>query len=139
MPSLLTIAEHEILDLTDKLAEQAIQVHDFKSLLEFTDKDRARLIASRPVSLHELKTKVHQLLIQKSKKNNLESEVHFDPAYETNDPEIIQAARLGKHALKDHKIMVMLWNKFKNQNKIATFLGVNRSSVNRRCKEYNLT
>ena len=30
-------------------------------------------------------------------------------------------------------------NKFeKNQNRIATFLGVNRSSVNRRCKDYNL-
>ena len=51
---------------------------------------------------------------------------------------LIQASRLGKHALRDHKIMVMLWNKFKNQNKIAAFLGVNRSSVNRRCKEYNL-
>jgi len=32
----------------------------------------------------------------------------------------------------------MLWNKFNNQNKIAAFLGVNRSSVNRRCREYNL-
>ena len=29
--------------------------------------------------------------------------------------------------------MTCLWNKFKNQNKIATLLGVNRSSVNRRC------
>ena len=42
------------------------------------------------------------------------------------------------NALKDPKIMVMLWNKFKNQNKIANILGVNRSSVNRRCKEYGL-
>ena len=53
-------------------------------------------------------------------------------------PELIQAARLGKHALRDQRIMVMLWDKFKNQNKIASFLGVNRSSVNRRCKEFNL-
>ncbi len=34
--------------------------------------------------------------------------------------------------------MAILWNKFRNQNKIAALLGVNRSSVNRRCQEYNL-
>ena len=46
---------------------------------------------------------------------------------------------IGKKALKDPQIMSLLWEKFeKNQNRIATFLGVNRSSVNRRCKDYNL-
>jgi DNA-binding protein Fis len=54
------------------------------------------------------------------------------------DPELIEAARLGKHALRDPKIMGQLWATFKNQNQIATFLNVNRSSINRRCKEYNL-
>jgi hypothetical protein len=52
--------------------------------------------------------------------------------------ELVAAARLGKKALQDERVMVMLWNKFQNQNKISVFLGVNRSSVNRRCKEYNL-
>ena len=88
--------------------------------------------------MQELKSKVQSLLVQKSKKNQIYQETQFDPAYEVTDPDLIQAARLGKHALKDHKTMVMLWNKFKNQNKIAMFLGVNRSSVNRRCKEFNL-
>ena len=64
--------------------------------------------------------------------------MHFDPTLEINDPELIKAAQLGKDCLKDSKIMAMLWNKFKNQNKIASFVGVNRSSINRRCKEYNL-
>ncbi|MDR3550270.1 MAG: hypothetical protein P4L31_02570 [Candidatus Babeliales bacterium] len=57
---------------------------------------------------------------------------------EITDPQLIAASRLGKHALRDPQIMGLLWSKFNNQNKIATFLGVNRSSVNRRCKEYNL-
>ncbi|MCL5875758.1 MAG: hypothetical protein M1114_04765, partial [Candidatus Dependentiae bacterium] len=61
------------------------------------------------------------------------------PSTETpTDPELVQAASLGKHALRDERIMAMLWDKFKNQNQIASFLGVNRSSVNRRCKMYNL-
>lgn len=138
VPSLLELSDLEINELTQGFTEQAIQTNDFKNLLELSDKEKLKLIGNRPVSLQELKTKVQQILVQKSKKNNIEKEIHFDPAYEITDPELIQASRLGKYALRDHKIMVMLWNKFKNQNKIATFLGVNRSSVNRRCREYNL-
>lgn len=138
VPSLLELSDLEISELTQGFTEQAIQTNDFKNLLELSDKEKLKLIGNRPVSLQELKTKVQQILVQKSKKNNIEKEIHFDPAYEITDPELIQASRLGKYALRDHKIMVMLWNKFKNQNKIATFLGVNRSSVNRRCREYNL-
>ena len=88
--------------------------------------------------MQELKAKVKYLLIQKSKKNNIYDETIFDPAYSVSDPSLIEASRLGKQALKDPQIMAMLWNKFKNQSKIAAFLGVDRSSVNRRCKEHKL-
>ena len=88
--------------------------------------------------MQELKGRVQHLLIKKSKKNQIYQEVTFDPAYDITDPDLVEAARLGKKALQDQRVMVLLWNKFKNQNKIAFFLGVNRSSVNRRCKEYNL-
>ena len=92
------------------------------------------------MSLQALKIRVKQIFVQKAKKNNIHQETNFDPAYETSDSELIQAARLGKHALKDKKIMAMLWKKFnKNQSKIAGLLGVNRSSVHHRCKLYNLT
>ena len=43
-----------------------------------------------------------------------------------------------KHALKDKYLMNLLWNKFKNQRKIATMLNVNRSSVNRRFKQFKI-
>ena len=138
LPDLHELSEKEINELAQGYTEQALKTHDLKTLFELTDKERSKLMSMRPVSLQDLKTKVQQLLITKSKKHNIEQEIHFDPAYEITDPDLIQASRLGKHALRDHRIMLMLLNKFRNQNKIAAFLGVNRSSVNRRCKEYNL-
>ena len=138
MPSLLTLPETELTDLACGLAEQAVRTEEFKNLLDLNLKDKTKIIESKPASLSELKIRVQQLLLHKSRENKIDQEIHFDPAYEISDPDLVQASRLGKHALRDPKIMVMLWNKFKNQNKIATFLGVNRSSVNRRIKEYNL-
>lgn len=138
MPSLLTLPETELTDLAQGLAEQAIKTEDFRTLLDLNHKDKNKIIQSKPASVHELKMRVKQLLLQKSKENHIDQEVHFDPAFEISDPELVQAARLGKHALRDQRMMIMLWQKFENQNKIAAFLGVNRSSVNRRCKEYNL-
>lgn len=138
MPSLLTLAETELADLAQGLAAQAIKNDDFRTVLDLNHKDKNKIIQSKPASIHELKIRVKQLLSQKSKENHIDQEIHFDPAYEISDPELVQAARLGKHALRDQRIMNMLWEKFQNQNKIAAFLGVNRSSVNRRCKEYNL-
>lgn len=137
MPSLNTLPEDELYALADGFTQQALKVHDFKTLFELTPSEQHKLSHQRPISLSALKKRVHQLLIDKSKRNHIYQETHFDPAYTVSDPTLIQAARLGKHALRDHKIMTMLWNKFKNQNQIAAFLGVNRSSVNRRCKEYN--
>ena len=138
MPSLLTLPEDELSTLADGFTQQALATDAFQNLLALTEKEKRKLACNRSASLQELKTKVQNILIKKSKKNEIYQETQFDPAYEVTDPDLMQAARLGKQALKDRKIMTLLWNKFKNQNKIATFLGVNRSSVNRRCKEYNL-
>lgn len=138
MPSLTDLSALELSKLADGFSEQAIKAHDLKKLLALTDKDKRRLAQRPPLSLHELKQKVQSLLVEKSKKNNIYEEAQFDPAYNVTDPELMEAARLGKYALRDQALMMLLWNKFKNQNKIAAFLGVNRSSVNRRGKEYNL-
>ena len=138
LPSLHTLPEQELSELAEGFSEQALQTQTFKNILELSDKDKYKLAHQRPVSLQELKTKVQHILVTKSKKNEIFHETQFDPAYEVTDPDLVQAARLGKHALRDQKIMAMLWHKFKNQNQIASFLNVNRSSVNRRCKEYNL-
>jgi ankyrin repeat protein len=130
--------ESEIDDLACGFFQQALADKTFEKILEFDKRDLKRIIDSRPTSVLELKKRVQSFLTQKSRNNNICVEKTVDPGYQITDPELVKIARLGKHALKDEKAMTILWNKFKNQNKIATFLGVNRSSVNRRCKDYNL-
>lgn len=138
MPSLLTLPEEELHTLTDGFTQQALMSDALQHVLALTDKEKNLVVDDRPMSLQDLKARVQHLLVKKSKKNQIYQEVAFDPAYDITDPDLIEAARLGKRALKEPRVMVLLWNKFKNQNKIAFFLGVNRSSVNRRCREYNL-
>lgn len=138
LPSLLTLDPEEINALVEGFTEQTLTDNICNKLLSLNDKEKAKIAGQLPISLHELKRKVQNLLIAKSKKTEMYDETEFNPAYNISDPELAKAARLGKYALKDPKIMSLLWTKFKNQNKIATFLGVNRSSVHRRCKDYGL-
>ena len=138
MPSLSTLPKDELYSLTEGFTQQALMSDALQHVLALTDKEKDSLSDHRPISLQELKTRVQQLLVKKSKKKQIYQEVTFDPAYDISDPDLVEAARLGKKALQEPRVMSLLWNKFKNQNKIAFFLGVNRSSVNRRCKEYNL-
>ncbi len=138
MPSLQDLSEKEVTTLAQGYADQIITEDTYKNLLSLTDKDKTKLYDERPFSLHEFKERVHQLLVQKSSKHKISEVTKFDVAYNVSDPDIAQAVRMGKKALKDPQIMGLLWAKFKNQSKIATLLGVNRSSVNRRCQEYNL-
>lgn len=138
MPSLSAIEIDGLYSLIDGFTDQALKTHTFKNMLALTEKEKDKIIQTLPTSLHELKMKVQQILMKKSKDHNMQPETLFDPAYEVSDPELIHAARMGKKALKDQKTLALLWHKFKSQNKIALFLGVNRSSVNRRFKEYNI-
>jgi transcriptional regulator with PAS, ATPase and Fis domain len=138
MLSLLTFSSEELVELAESFAEKAVQTTAVKVLIELNDKDKDRLIKQKPVSLQELKEHVKQLLINKAKKQEVRDYLEFESTYDVSDPQLFQAVRLGKNALKDPHIMTFLWNKFKNQSKIATLLKVNKSSINRRCKQYNL-
>lgn len=138
MPPLLTLPDNELHALTEGFTQQAMMSDALQHVLALTDKEKNLFMDDRPVSLQELKSRVQHLLVKKSKKNHIYQEVSFDPAYDITDPDLVEAVRLGKKALQEPRVMALLWNKLKNQNKIAFFLGVNRSSVNRRCKEYNL-
>lgn len=139
IPSLLTLPDEEMNQLVQGFSEQAVATTLLKDFLVLSDKEKSKLLQNRPSSLRECKERVLSFLAQKSKKSNISQEVSFDPADSVADPELIEAKKLGKYALKDPKMLAMLWNKFqKNQNQIAAFLGVNRSSVSRRCKDYNL-
>lgn len=139
LPSLLTIPQNELTELAQRLSEQAIKTKELNQLISLNEKETSKIIDQRPTSLREFKERIQHALINKTAKKKLEHLVEFNPAYLTTaDPELADALRLGKHALKDRYIMRLLWNKFQNQTKIAAFLNVNRSSVNRRCKEFKL-
>lgn len=138
IPSLLTLPEEELVNLTERCVQQATQASKTSPLLSLSPKDTQHIIEQRPTSIQELKENIQQALIQKKAAHKSNNDIEFDPAFTLSDPELITAVRLGKHALRDKHVMTFLWDKFKNQTKIATLLRVNRSSVNRRCKEYKL-
>ena len=138
MPSLNTLSNDELENLAAGFCQQAVETKTYQSFLPLTSTEKRKLTKKKPESLQEFKTQVQQLLTQKSKKNTLPEEISFSGAYAANDQDVLAAIHQGKNALKNPLLLAILWNKFKNQNKIATLLGVNRSSVNRRCKEYGL-
>jgi len=138
MPPLTSLPEQELYSLTTGFTEQTIKTKEFKHIFELTEMEKRKIFNSRPASLQELKTQIQRHLEKKSKEHNMYKETTFYTSQTPCDPEIIEAARLGKKALRDPDTMAMLWKRFKNQNKIAILLGVNRSSVNRRCKDYHL-
>jgi len=137
MPSLNTLPKQELTDLADGITEQTLQSNDTKQVFELTTKEKLKLTGAPPVSIQELRKKIEDILNKKIDPITVYQETQFSGAH-ISTPELAYAASLGRQALRNDKIMKMLWNKFKNQNKIAIFLGVNRSSVNRRCKKYNL-
>ena len=138
MPSLVTLKEEEVQELIDGVTQQSVKDKHFAHLVQLTDTDYQSIIDRKPASLQELKTKVHSLLAQRADKPILFTEKAVDSHFDTSHPDLLHAAKLGKYALKDEKLLALLWNTFKSQAKIAEFLGVNRSSINRRCKEYNI-
>lgn len=140
MPSLFNLTQEELDELIKEFSRQEMSnANDFQNLLEFTTRDKEQLMKTRSLSMSGLRKKINQILVEKSKKHEIYDNVTFDPASHIADPELAEAARLGKNALRDPKRLVMLMEKFDhNQNKVAAFLGVNRSSINRRLKAYKI-
>jgi len=139
MPPLATLSQEELESVAQGFTQQELKSSTFKDILTLTDKDKSKLNSQRPTSLHELQKRVRYILEHKSQHPEINAQTQFNPAYGEHNAELTAIARLGKNALKNKEAMTLLWSTFKNQNQIATFLGVNRSSVNRRCQAYNLT
>jgi len=138
MPSLLTIPHNELISLAQRFSEQAIKTKELQNLIQLNEKETDKIIHQAPSSIYEFKKRIHTALVHKSARKKINNLLEFNPSYLNNDPEVAQALSLGKHTLKDKHLMNVLWNKFKNQRKIATLLNVNRSSVNRRCKQFKI-
>lgn len=129
MPSLTSLNSSDLIEL----AEQYLQQNNNEQVTINKDLLSAFFHQYKPKSFHELKQIIHEKTLVPTEKIIQNNNYVYGIK-----PELAYAARLGKHALKDQALMSQLWNIFKNQAKIADYLGVNRSSVNRRCKEYSL-
>ena len=117
LPSLLSFSESEMNELVQGFAQQ-IESSPLQRNVPLSDKDKLKLLKDRPLSLKELKERVHRLILQKATNEHTTHEItNFNPAYDASEPDIAHAVRLGKKALKDEQIMTLLWKKFKNQNK----------------------
>ena len=136
MPSLESLSDTEIAHLTDSITEQSLHNTDTPTIIPLSEAEKSKISYSRPLSIHELKERIHYALSHKAQQYH--TAYQETQVYTTSHPELIEIAHQGKYALRNKTTMKLLWHTFKNQNKIATFLGVNRSSVNRRCKQYHL-
>lgn len=92
-----------------------------------------------PASISDLKKRVYGIVVNKQETVVSADTTQPDTEVNCGDDEINKIILLGKRALSDRHAMEILWKRFQSQTKIATLLGVNRSSVNRRCKDYHFT
>ena len=141
MPSINMLSEKEICQVADDIAIKigaAVGPEEHVSKHKLNSNSKVKIIHDRPQGFCELKRLVGRLLVEEEKDSHRTPGEKIIPAKIQNLPMEPTILGLGKKALKDRKTMEMLWGKFRNQNKIAELLGVNRSTVHRRCKEYKL-
>jgi transcriptional regulator of aromatic amino acid metabolism len=139
IPPLTDIPQEELLRLIEGIWSQLIHDKPYNQMLAINEYEKTRIMKKNCVSIYALKIKLQHLLAEKMRRVASNEPAEGDLGAQSVEHETLgKIAELGKHALKDPELMTTLWNTFKSQNKIATLLKVNRSSVNRRCKEYNL-
>ncbi len=139
IPSLITMEENILHNLIDQIIYHNLQEYGASRIAALSFQEKENIIAQRISSFFELQQKILSYMTLKNQ-NKLELETHKreQKIIDSACPEIQIAGQLGKHALKDVQLMKKLWDKLGSQTKIAELLGVNRSSVSRRCKDYHL-
>ena len=128
-------AQHNIMN---HIVEQLLTETAPNRLFSLDDVEMQKILDRHPTSLKEVQSLILKTIALKTDNPDLLDQQRINEQLGLNNPDILLAARLGKHALKDPKLMNTLWSTLRSQTKIAKLLGVNRSSVNRRCKEYSL-
>lgn len=135
LPSFLQLSENDMNELITNFTEQAVATSPLKNLLELSYSEKTKILMNRPMSLQAFKNKIKNALVKKSQKKEMYHEITFESGYTISDPELAQAAKMGKKALGDAKMLSMLITKLKSQSSVADFLGVNRSTIHRRVKQ----
>ncbi len=136
-PAMLPHAE--LFSCTQALYQQLLHsVAKNNRSLVLAAKDIERVMEQKPASFYELKELLLYAMRHKAATKAVELPVTFAPALLSSNPEVTEALAQGKHALKNKQLLKALLGAYKTQAKVAEMLKVNRSSVSRRCKEFNL-
>lgn len=139
LPSLMTVSKDEVRALSEGIHSQVIKSKMYKNILLLTEVDHRKIAGSPLIAIRELRARVQHLVFLKTKRDSFPKVDIIDTTLAISDLDLATAARLGKAVLRDPKMLAMLLKKFNDsQAKVAQFLGVNRSSVHRRCIQYNL-
>ncbi|HBY05638.1 MAG: Transcriptional regulator of aroF, aroG, tyrA and aromatic amino acid transport [candidate division TM6 bacterium GW2011_GWE2_42_60] len=125
----------EFCSTVDSIAQLFLTTASLKKVLGLTERERKQLLKEDIPSFDLLKKRVYGLLHLKAVSQQVELEGELVDAY---DEELNRMVLMGARALKDRETLVYLWDKFKCQAKIASILGVNKSSVSRRCKMFGI-
>jgi transcriptional regulator of aromatic amino acid metabolism len=137
MPVFTQVNQDDFFEVIDGFSQQILQQEEMQGDLFLSTQEKKQIIDANLTSLHGIKAKVHACLVKKSK-YSMNGVLRVQPAMATETP-LADIAAMGRSALKDPQLMKLLWNKFRNQTQIASFLSVSKSSVNRRCKEFGLS
>lgn len=139
LPSLMTVSKDEVRALSEGIHSQVIKSKMYKNILLLTEVDHRKIAGTPLIAIRELRMRVQHLVFLKTKRDSFPKVDIIDTTLAISDLDLATAARLGKAVLRDPKMLAMLLKKFNDsQAKVAQFLGVNRSSVHRRCIQYNL-
>ena len=137
IPKLAELERGEFSRLVDEMVKQIIGKTPLGQIAAINEKEKGKL-KKNISSVYMLRKSIYKLLLKKSKAKGVVEDLKAPLDLSQESDLLTHAMNLGKEALKDREVMTALWNKFKNQSEIASYLGVNRSSVHRWCKKYQL-
>lgn len=140
MPSLISLSRDQLENIARTITDSALHTTEFKDLIDLNKRDIDQLVQERPTSMHKFQQKIRSIIQKKSQQKRIEQMITLDDEqpHAATPAEILRVIRMGKRALHQRKTLLILWNHFQSQAKIAQVLKVNRSSVHRRCKDFNI-
>lgn len=140
LPPPTVLPHSELFSCTQELYQQLLHsIGKNNRAFVLTSRDLERSIEQKPASFYELKELLCASMRHKSARHKTdEAPISFTPAVIASNPEVADALNQGKRVLKNKQLLKVLLTTYKTQAKVAELLHVNRSSVSRRCKEFNL-
>lgn len=139
LPDLCQLPISELETLVHAFQKELIRSPEYYHLFGFSAIELQQFDTHRPQSFAQARRRVSLLTKQRMAQSPLFQEAVTNVGNSRPyDDILLEAARLGKYALKNRKLMSALWEKLHSQVRIAELLGVDRSSVHRRLKEYGI-